>query len=113
MEVTRFDFALAQLRVNPAKVKSFPVSEHPSGTRAGLLRSIPTNFIRRVARYKSLMMLDETQLSSFTPPVLLLTKSSLPINAFEMNYEYEMFAYGSAYSQKSWKKIISDEKYNK
>lgn len=42
MEVTRFDFALAQLRVNPAKVKSFPVSEHPSTTR---LRSILTNFI--------------------------------------------------------------------
>lgn len=83
MEVTRFDFALAQLRVNPAKVKSFPVSEHPSGTRAGLLRSIPTNFIRRVARYKSTMTLGETQLSSFTPldVTSLLTKSLL-INAF-------------------------------
>ena len=28
VEVTRFDFALAQLRVNPAKVKSLPVSKH-------------------------------------------------------------------------------------
>lgn len=45
MEVTRFDFALAQLRVNPAKVKSFPVSEHPSAAR---LRSILTNFISRL-----------------------------------------------------------------
>jgi hypothetical protein len=59
VEVTRFDFALAQLRVNPAKVKSFPVSEHPSGTRARLLRSIPTNFIRRVGRYKSAITLGE------------------------------------------------------
>lgn len=28
LEVTRFDFAFVQLRVNPAKVKSLPVSRH-------------------------------------------------------------------------------------
>lgn len=69
MEVTRFDFALAQLRVNPAKVKSFPVSEHPSAAR---LRSILTNFISRVdLHHRRIIFRRWTRIShTFLPPFL-------------------------------------------